>query len=227
MGSEVGDGDGVTSNRSFDADTRRHCAVRRAGERTPCGAMPLRAGQFQRQPLRELQVRTLTLLSFLCTSASAFALEHAILEVECRYPTSGSGVGYAHLSFNAASKNESLSLTYVQSSVEFERERSRRSAVQYSRVDEDHYVSAGSVYTIRNIEKTPGLVDNACDEGVSLLVSKVQGKPPTNVSGMLSKEVYLLDGVSQKGWRFVHKQVQDKSSENLSHVVEKFYFQKP
>ena len=30
-------------NSSFDADTQRHCAARRAGERTPCGAMPLRA----------------------------------------------------------------------------------------------------------------------------------------------------------------------------------------
>jgi hypothetical protein len=36
------------SNRSFDADTQRHCAARRAGERTPRGAMPLRAGQLQR-----------------------------------------------------------------------------------------------------------------------------------------------------------------------------------
>jgi hypothetical protein len=36
------------SNRSFDADTQRHCAARRAGERMPRGAMPLRAGQLRR-----------------------------------------------------------------------------------------------------------------------------------------------------------------------------------
>lgn len=29
-------------NRSLDADTG-HCAARRVGEHTPCGAMPLRA----------------------------------------------------------------------------------------------------------------------------------------------------------------------------------------
>jgi len=35
-------------NRSFDTDTQRHCAAKRAGTRTPRGAMPLRAGQFRR-----------------------------------------------------------------------------------------------------------------------------------------------------------------------------------
>lgn len=38
----------VTPNRSFDTDTQQHCAARRVGERTPCGATPLRAGQLQR-----------------------------------------------------------------------------------------------------------------------------------------------------------------------------------
>jgi hypothetical protein len=38
----------VRSNRSFDADTQRHCAAKHAGERTPRGAMPLRAGQLRR-----------------------------------------------------------------------------------------------------------------------------------------------------------------------------------
>jgi hypothetical protein len=35
-------------NRSFDTDTQRHCAARRAGEHTPRGPMPLRAGQLRR-----------------------------------------------------------------------------------------------------------------------------------------------------------------------------------
>ena len=35
-------------NRSFDSGTQRLCAAKRAGERTPRGAMPLRAGQFRR-----------------------------------------------------------------------------------------------------------------------------------------------------------------------------------
>jgi hypothetical protein len=35
-------------NRSFDADTQRHCAARRVGERTLRGAMPLRASQLRR-----------------------------------------------------------------------------------------------------------------------------------------------------------------------------------
>lgn len=38
----------VRPNRSFDTDTQRHCAARRAGEPTPRGAIPLRAGQLQR-----------------------------------------------------------------------------------------------------------------------------------------------------------------------------------
>ena len=38
----------VRSNKSFDADTQRHCSARRARERMPRGAMPLRAGQLQR-----------------------------------------------------------------------------------------------------------------------------------------------------------------------------------
>jgi hypothetical protein len=39
---------GVLPNRLFDADTRRHCAAKRAGELTPRGAMPARAGQLRR-----------------------------------------------------------------------------------------------------------------------------------------------------------------------------------
>jgi hypothetical protein len=38
----------VMANKSFDADTQRHCAAKRAGELTPRSAMPLRAGQLQR-----------------------------------------------------------------------------------------------------------------------------------------------------------------------------------
>jgi hypothetical protein len=36
------------SNRSFDADTLRHCAAKRAGELTPRGPMPMADGQLQR-----------------------------------------------------------------------------------------------------------------------------------------------------------------------------------
>jgi hypothetical protein len=36
------------SNRSFDADKHRQGAARRAGERTPRGALPVRAGQLRR-----------------------------------------------------------------------------------------------------------------------------------------------------------------------------------
>jgi hypothetical protein len=38
----------MSSNKSFDTDTQRHYAAKRAGERTHRGAMPLRAGQLQR-----------------------------------------------------------------------------------------------------------------------------------------------------------------------------------
>jgi hypothetical protein len=37
----------MLSNRSFGADTQRHCAASRAGEHTP-RAMPLRVGQLRR-----------------------------------------------------------------------------------------------------------------------------------------------------------------------------------
>jgi len=38
----------VLSNRLFDTDTHWHCAAQRVGEPTPCGAVPVRAGQRQR-----------------------------------------------------------------------------------------------------------------------------------------------------------------------------------
>src|SRR4051812_11268602 len=38
----------MRSNKSFDTDTQRHCAARRAGERTTCGALPLCAAHLQR-----------------------------------------------------------------------------------------------------------------------------------------------------------------------------------
>jgi hypothetical protein len=38
----------MPANRSFDADTQRQGAARRAGEHAACGALPLRAGQLQR-----------------------------------------------------------------------------------------------------------------------------------------------------------------------------------
>jgi len=47
-GSAVRTSERMTYNRSFDTDTQWHCAARRAGERTPRGAMPLRAGQLRR-----------------------------------------------------------------------------------------------------------------------------------------------------------------------------------
>ena len=38
----------LPANKSFDADTHRHSAAKRAGERTPRAAMPVRAGQLRR-----------------------------------------------------------------------------------------------------------------------------------------------------------------------------------
>lgn len=38
----------VRSNRSLDADTHRPCAARRVDDPTPCGALPVRAGQLRR-----------------------------------------------------------------------------------------------------------------------------------------------------------------------------------
>jgi len=39
---------GVQSNKSVDTDTHRQRAARRAGDRAPCGALPVRAGHLQR-----------------------------------------------------------------------------------------------------------------------------------------------------------------------------------
>lgn len=39
---------GLQPNKSFDADTQRHCVASRARKHTPGGAMPLRAGQLRR-----------------------------------------------------------------------------------------------------------------------------------------------------------------------------------
>jgi hypothetical protein len=36
----------MMANTSFDADTQRHCAAKRARESTPRGAMPRYAGQL-------------------------------------------------------------------------------------------------------------------------------------------------------------------------------------
>jgi len=38
----------MQANRSFDADTQRHCAAKRAREHAPGGALPVRAGHVQR-----------------------------------------------------------------------------------------------------------------------------------------------------------------------------------
>ena len=38
----------MRSNRSFDADTQRHCDAERALKHRLGGAMPLRAGQLKR-----------------------------------------------------------------------------------------------------------------------------------------------------------------------------------
>jgi hypothetical protein len=40
------------ANSPFDVDTQRYCAAKPAGERTPGGAIPLRAGQLRRLALR-------------------------------------------------------------------------------------------------------------------------------------------------------------------------------
>lgn len=39
---------GMPPKKSFDTDTQRNSATRRADKLTPRGAMPLRAGQLQR-----------------------------------------------------------------------------------------------------------------------------------------------------------------------------------
>lgn len=38
----------MSPNRSFDTDTLRQGAAKRAGEPTPRGALPVRAGQLRR-----------------------------------------------------------------------------------------------------------------------------------------------------------------------------------
>jgi hypothetical protein len=38
----------MRSNISFDTDTHLHCAASRVDEPTPCGAVPVRAGQLRR-----------------------------------------------------------------------------------------------------------------------------------------------------------------------------------
>jgi hypothetical protein len=43
----------MPSNRSFDTDTHRQGAARRADNPTPRGALPVRAGQLRRYAARE------------------------------------------------------------------------------------------------------------------------------------------------------------------------------
>lgn len=173
-------------------------------------------------------MRVLGLLALAALSLAAHAAEHAIVEMECQYPKSeGVGVGTARLSFESASKREYVNVTYVLSTVDMERELRRRSGVQYARVSAEHFASAGNVYTVRNIERKRGLIDNACGEAISLLVAKVQGKEPVDISGNPNIELYLLNGIGSRGWDFVHKQVTDKSTDVSSHFVETLYFRSP
>ncbi|GMW03997.1 MAG: hypothetical protein AMXMBFR84_51310 [Candidatus Hydrogenedentota bacterium] len=165
------------------------------------------------------------LLGLALLSLTARAAEHAIVEMECQYPKSEeSGTGTARLSFESASKRDYVNVTYVLSTADLERELRQRSGVQYVRVSAEHYVSSGNVYVVRNIERQKGLIDNACDEAISLLLAKVQGREPANILGEPNIELYLLNGIGSRGWYLVHKQVIDKSKDISSHFVEKFYF---
>jgi hypothetical protein len=165
------------------------------------------------------------LLALALASFPAHAVEHAIVEMECQYPKAdGAGVGTARMSFESSAKREYVNVVYVQNAVDLKRELERRSGVQYARVTAEHYVSAGNVYTVRNIEGRKGLIDNACDEAVSLLVAKVQGKERVDIAGYPNIELYLLNGIGSRGWALVHKQLDDRSTDQSSHLVETLYF---
>jgi len=47
----------VPYNRSFDTDTHRQGAPQRAGELTPRGALPVRAGQLRRSTANSTRAR--------------------------------------------------------------------------------------------------------------------------------------------------------------------------
>ena len=90
----------------------------------------------------------------LFTAVSTHAASTAVLELNCQYPEAGTGgPGTASASFTSGERNESLSVVYVLSAAGLQKELTARSSVRYSKITDDHYVSAGRVFTVRNIEK--------------------------------------------------------------------------
>jgi hypothetical protein len=158
-------------------------------------------------------------------SVSANAAEHAILEMECKYPESAAaGIGSARLSFESSSKPQYIDVTYVLNSAAMGRELLKNTQAQWISKSADHYVSAGGVYTVRNIERQKGLIDDACTEAISLLVAKVKGRDPVDISGVTNVELYLINGIGSLGWELVHKEVIDESTELSSLLTSKYYF---
>ena len=158
---------------------------------------------------------------------SVQAASNAILELDCRYPESeAGGPGTASVSFSSGNRTEAVSVVYVVSSAALRKELASRSSVKYTKVAEDHYVSAGRVYTIRNIEKRLGLIDNACAEAISILVSKFRQAEPEDVLGLPSIELYLLDSLDKQGWKFTTKQFRDRSTPPQIRTAETYYFYK-
>ncbi len=166
------------------------------------------------------------LFTLIALSFTINAAEHALVKMECQYPSSAGslGSGTAQLGFESASKQEGVNVTYVLNDVAMDRELRKRATVKWISRSPDHHVSTGNVYTVRNIESRKGLIDNACDEAISLLVAKVQGLEPEDILGVANTELYLINGIGLEGWNLVHKELIDKSNDLSSRVISKYYF---
>jgi hypothetical protein len=171
-------------------------------------------------------MKTILAALLLCAAFAAHA-GNAILELDCRYPQPDSaGPGTAAGSLSFGNHTEAVSVIYVVSSAALKKELSARSGVTYTKVTEDHYVSTGRTYTVRNIEKWHGLIDNTCAEAISVLVAKLRQSEPEEVLGLPSVELYLLDSFEKLGWSFTAKQVRDQSTTSHLRTTETYYFHK-
>lgn len=170
------------------------------------------------------------LMALLCVLAafSAQAASNAILELSCSYPDGGSGgVSVASAEFTSSDRTESVSVVYTLTTAALQKELSTRSSMQYAKVSDDHYASKGGAVTLRNIEKRPGLIDNACDEAISILVAKFDQRDPDDFLRIPSTELYLLEGLSRHRWDLVSKQFRDRSTPSHVKTSATYYLRRP
>ncbi len=158
------------------------------------------------------------------------AADYGVLEMECKYPKEGSfqSKGHGNLVFNSNALNKAVSVTYFLTSAALEAEIARRPGIKWIKKDKNTYNSLGSVYIIKNIEESRGLIDDACEEALGAFLTNIQSKT-IDLMGVPNREVYILNVMESVGYQFVFKETEDHSDASEFNHTYRYYFkhQKP